>query len=332
MRISSIVAGASAAMVVLQAAYCATRGETFLLRPPGAHGESDFSAHCIKCGACMQACPYLAIRPRRQRRGHGCGARRSSMHVLRPAASARTSPASQHAQPAHCATSTSVPTSAWASPSSTRTPASLSQGMRCEVCYRVCPLIDKAIAIDYRLREGDAIHSVFAPVIDEKQCVGCGLCVERCVVSEPEVPIRIATDAERADGGEALTGRCAANRGLQERLRTVEGRGNHGRTERREQKEGCHGHLKTRIRQSDGRRAGKRRSGGNDVVAYGLLKRKRNGGPRQAKVRSTRPFAGSAGCGCRRHLRGEGTTSSSVSRATRTTSRIAASTASKGTT
>ena len=63
MRISSIVAGASAAMVVLQAAYCATRGETFLLRPPGAHGESDFSAHCIKCGACMQACPYLAIRP-----------------------------------------------------------------------------------------------------------------------------------------------------------------------------------------------------------------------------------------------------------------------------
>ena len=41
------------------------------------------------------------------------------------------------------------------------------QGMRCEVCYRTCPLIDEAIVIDYRLREGDAIHSVFAPVIDE---------------------------------------------------------------------------------------------------------------------------------------------------------------------
>ena len=41
------------------------------------------------------------------------------------------------------------------------------QGMRCEVCYRTCPLIDEAIVIDYRLREGDAIHSVFAPVIDD---------------------------------------------------------------------------------------------------------------------------------------------------------------------
>ena len=39
---------------------------------------------------------------------------------------------------------------------------------RCEVCYRACPLIDEAIRIDYRPREGDAIHAVFAPqVIDE---------------------------------------------------------------------------------------------------------------------------------------------------------------------
>ena len=37
------------------------------------------------------------------------------------------------------------------------------QGMRCEVCYRTCPLIDEAITIDYRLREGDAIHTLFAP-------------------------------------------------------------------------------------------------------------------------------------------------------------------------
>ena len=36
--------------------------------------------------------------------------------------------------------------------------------------------------------------------IDEDKCVGCGLCVERCVVSEPEVAIRIASDAERARG------------------------------------------------------------------------------------------------------------------------------------
>lgn len=65
------------------------------------------------------------------------------------------------------------------------------QGMRCEVCYRACPLIDQAITIDYRLREGDSIHSVFAPIIDKDACVGCGLCVERCVVSDPDVAIRV---------------------------------------------------------------------------------------------------------------------------------------------
>jgi ferredoxin len=32
---------------------------------------------------------------------------------------------------------------------------------------------------------------VFAPVINEQKCVGCGLCVERCVVSQPDIAIKI---------------------------------------------------------------------------------------------------------------------------------------------
>lgn len=55
------------------------------------------------------------------------------------------------------------------------------QGMRCEVCYRACPLIDEAIRIDYRPREGDAIHAVFAPQVIDEDCAGCGLC-------EPALP------------------------------------------------------------------------------------------------------------------------------------------------
>ncbi|MFR1168261.1 MAG: 4Fe-4S dicluster domain-containing protein [Adlercreutzia equolifaciens] len=53
------------------------------------------------------------------------------------------------------------------------------QGMRCEVCYRACPLIDEAIRIDYRPREGDDIHAVFAPQVIPR-CAGCGLCEQRC--------------------------------------------------------------------------------------------------------------------------------------------------------
>ena len=59
------------------------------------------------------------------------------------------------------------------------------QGMRCEVCYRACPLIDEAITIDYRPREGDDIHAVFAPQVVPDVCPGCGLCEQRCPVSDP---------------------------------------------------------------------------------------------------------------------------------------------------
>ena len=32
-----------------------------LLRPPGALEESDFLASCIKCGQCIQVCPFSSI-------------------------------------------------------------------------------------------------------------------------------------------------------------------------------------------------------------------------------------------------------------------------------
>ena len=31
------------------------------LRPPGAVAEKDFLALCIKCGQCLQVCPYHSI-------------------------------------------------------------------------------------------------------------------------------------------------------------------------------------------------------------------------------------------------------------------------------
>lgn len=199
MKPSSIIAGASAAIVAFQAVAYASRGESSLLRPPGAQGESDFMARCIKCGKCIDACPYQALKPA----GNEAG-----MAVGTPRIDARDQ-ACRLCEDFPCVDV--CPTGALRDVSA-RSDVRMGvavideegciafQGMRCEVCYRACPLIDQAIVIDYRMREGDAIHTLFAPVIDEDACVGCGLCVERCVISEPTVPIRIATDAERARG------------------------------------------------------------------------------------------------------------------------------------
>lgn len=57
--------------------------------------------------------------------------------------------------------------------------------MRCEVCYRECPLIDEAIKLDIHIKPDDNLHAIFAPVIDKEKCVGCGICEQRCVIDNP---------------------------------------------------------------------------------------------------------------------------------------------------
>ncbi len=39
------------------------RGESRLIRPPGARSEDDFLRRCIRCGECMKVCPEKAIQP-----------------------------------------------------------------------------------------------------------------------------------------------------------------------------------------------------------------------------------------------------------------------------
>ena len=43
------------------------------LRPPGAVNEKDFLALCIKCGQCLQVCPYHSIELADAITGHGVG-------------------------------------------------------------------------------------------------------------------------------------------------------------------------------------------------------------------------------------------------------------------
>lgn len=166
-----------------------------LLRPPGSQGEHDFASRCIKCGKCVQACPYRSL---------GVASIDTGLSVGSPYLDAREQ-ACRLCEDFPCVEA--CPTGALRDVNE-RTDVRMGvaaineelciafQGMRCEVCYRACPLIDEAITIDYRPRDGDAIHSLFTPAINEESCVGCGLCVERCVIGEPEVAIRI-----RPNGG-----------------------------------------------------------------------------------------------------------------------------------
>jgi ferredoxin-type protein NapG len=149
------------------------------LRPPGALAERDFNAACIKCGQCVAACPYHTLRlatpgdpavtgtPTFTPRQTPC-----YMCVDFPCAKACPTGALDRALPSieqakmGLAVVDPVNCLSW-------------QGLRCEVCYRACPVRGKAITITHQPRQLSK-HALFVPVVHAEACTGCGLCEKSC--------------------------------------------------------------------------------------------------------------------------------------------------------
>ncbi len=175
--------GAAGAVGAGLAWYALLRGEAhaspFALRPPGALAEPDFLALCVKCGQCVRACAPGTLRLATAASGIAAG----TPHFV------------PIEEPCHlcpdidCAKA--CPTGALDRrfPGIERARMGLAvvdaehclswQGLRCEVCYRICPMKGKAITIDPHPR-GLSKHAVFVPVVHSEACTGCGLCEKAC--------------------------------------------------------------------------------------------------------------------------------------------------------
>ena len=184
-NVAMVVAGG---IVGAQALLYATQSQDAYIRPPGQQGEQDFLSRCIRCGKCIEACPY------------------ESIHVCKDVANVASGTPIIEPRTKACRMCHDVPCVPACPTGALRdveSPRDINmgfavidletcvsyKGLRCEVCYRACPLIDEAISIDYRINPTDNIHAVFAPIIDEEVCTGCGLCVERCITDESSIRI-----------------------------------------------------------------------------------------------------------------------------------------------
>lgn len=165
--------------------------QNVVLRPPFAlDDEKQFNAACIRCGQCVQACPYDIL--------HLAGLL-SPLPAGTPFFTARSKPC-EMCEDIPCAKA--CPSGALDSKAEDITQSRMGlavlldhetclnwQGLRCDVCYRVCPLIDKAITLETHRNERTNKHAVFIPTVHSESCTGCGKCEESCVLEESAIKV-----------------------------------------------------------------------------------------------------------------------------------------------
>ncbi|MBN8477511.1 MAG: ferredoxin-type protein NapG [Burkholderiales bacterium] len=160
------------------------------LRPPGALAETAFQSACIRCGLCVRDCPYKTL---------DLAKPESNVATGTPYFNARTVPC-EMCEDIPCVKA--CPTGALDHSLTDIRKAKMGLavivdqetclnylGMRCDVCHRVCPLIDKAITLDPEHNTRTGKHTRFIPVVHSEHCTGCGKCEKACVLEEAAIKV-----------------------------------------------------------------------------------------------------------------------------------------------
>lgn len=160
------------------------------LRPPGALPEDDFLGACIRCGMCVRDCPY------------------NTLELAKPETPVATGTPFFNARNIPCEMCEDIPcikacpTGALDHSLTDINKAKMGVavlidhetclnflGLRCDVCYRVCPVIDKAITLDMVPNARTGRHAMFLPTVHSEHCTGCGKCEKSCVLEEAAIRI-----------------------------------------------------------------------------------------------------------------------------------------------
>ncbi len=160
------------------------------LRPPGALEEGGFLGACLRCGLCVRGCPYDVLSLARPEQPVATGtpfftarAKPCEMCEDIPCVKACPSGALDHAL-----TDIGKAKMGLAVLSDHETCLNF-LGLRCDVCYRVCPRIDKAITLETLHNERTGKHAMFLPTVHSDQCTGCGKCEAACVLESAAIKV-----------------------------------------------------------------------------------------------------------------------------------------------
>lgn len=168
---------------------------SLVLRPPGAQGEKDFCKSCLKCGQCVEACPYDTLKLSTAADGKLNGTPYFEAREI-PCYMCTDYPCIKEC-PSKALTEEAI--SFDESPSINNAKMGLAVihkesciafgGIHCVACYRACPLMGKAITLELEKNEVTQKHANLKPVINSKACTGCGLCEHVCIVEKSAVKV-----------------------------------------------------------------------------------------------------------------------------------------------
>jgi len=160
------------------------------IRPPGAIDEDHFLGACLRCGLCVRDCPFDMLylgeagqdvptgTPYFVAREKGC-----EMCEDIPCVAACPTSALNHdlkdINDARMGLAVLVDQESCIA----------FQGLRCEVCYQVCPVKDEAITLDRQHNERSGKHALFIPVVHSERCTGCGKCEEACILEQAAIKV-----------------------------------------------------------------------------------------------------------------------------------------------
>ncbi|MFM1891903.1 MAG: hypothetical protein RLZ44_980 [Pseudomonadota bacterium] len=160
------------------------------IRPPGALPEAEFLGACVRCGLCVRDCPYDTLKlaelgddvavgtPYFEARAIPC-----EMCVDIPCVKACPTDALDHSLEDINASRMGLAVVV------DQEACIAFQGLRCEVCFNVCPIRGKAIVLDYQHNERSGKHALFIPVVNSDSCTGCGKCEKACILEEAAIKV-----------------------------------------------------------------------------------------------------------------------------------------------